>query len=63
MQTRNAFRNVMKHWTPEMDDRLCALVETDQYSFGQIAVLMNMTRHQITSRFTKIRRNFGRQGT
>lgn len=51
----------MARWTPALDDLLCSYVETDRYSFGQIAEHMGMSRDQVTSRWRKIVTRMGCQ--
>jgi len=60
-QTRNAIMNTLTRWTPQLDDRLCELVETDQHSFGEIARIMGLGRNQVTARWRRIVTRMGTQ--
>jgi hypothetical protein len=42
-------------WTPDLDARLCDLVAQDEWSFGDIARLMNLpSRDSVTSRWRRL---------
>lgn len=60
-QDRNSFGNRVNAWSPALDDMLCAYVETDLYSFGEIAKRMGLGRDQVTSRWRRIVTRMGPQ--